>query len=508
MADADHQPTAINSRIRRILGSFDQVAYVGYTATPFANIFIHPDAETGSDFQDLFPRDFIVNMPTPDNYVGASRIFGYLRDDEDGTQEADLGLPNLIIPVEDHAESLSRRETRGWMPPVHRVSHVPLVDGTGIIPDSLLTAIRCFALVVASRRERGLGGKHNSMLIHVTRFQAVQRQVVAQIQEAMDTLANAVRYGGTDDLAPFRTLWEHEFEPVTKAFDLPDCPPVAWADLQRALRATISSIAVREINGSSADVLDYDLNKDQGLNVIAVGGDKLARGLTLEGLSITYFLRGSTMYDTLMQMGRWFGYRRGYLDLCRLFTTQDHVDWYGHIAQASDELRREFDRMEAIGADPIQFGLRVRSHPSLTVTSRAENATRHRSCGCPSPETSRRRPYFLRTDVSWSRTASPWRTSSAALGPTASDMFPIPARTGQAGGRIAGRVHTCGPAFRLSTFFPSSACFRHMTTRHGPTLPSSRNTSASRSSIENWSTGPSCWSAAKVRIARPSVHGR
>ena len=371
-ADADHQPTAINSRIRRILGSFDQVAYVGYTATPFANIFIHPDAETGSDFQDLFPRDFIVNMPTPDTYVGASRIFGHLGEDDDEADESALGLADLIVPVEDHAESLSRRETRGWMPPVHRVSHIPAMEGTGVIPDSMLMAIRCFALVVASRRERGLGTKHNSMLVHVTRFQAVQRQVVAQIQEAMDTLANAVRYGGTDGLVPFRTLWEHEFEPVTKAFELPNCPPVAWADLQGALRATISSIAVREINGSSADVLDYDLNKDQGLNVIAVGGDKLARGLTLEGLSITYFLRGSTMYDTLMQMGRWFGYRPGYLDLCRLFTTQDHVDWYGHIARASDELRREFDRMEAIGADPIQFGLRVRSHPSLTVTSRAK----------------------------------------------------------------------------------------------------------------------------------------
>ena len=210
------------------------------------------------------------------------------------------------------------------------------------------------------------------MLIHVTRFQAVQRQVVSQVQEAMDALANAVRYGGKDDLAPFKSLWGSEFEPVTAAFDLQDCPPVPWADLVVALRATISSIAVREINGSSADVLDYDLNRDPGLNVIAVGGDKLARGLTLEGLSITYFLRGSTMYDTLMQMGRWFGYRQGYLDLCRLFTTQDHIDWYGHIAQASDELRREFDRMEAIGADPIQFGLRVRSHPSLTVTSRAK----------------------------------------------------------------------------------------------------------------------------------------
>ena len=81
IADADHKPTVINAKIRQIIGSFDQVSYIGYTATPFANIFIHPDAETGKDFQDLFPRDFIVNMPTPDNYVGASRIFGFVRDD-------------------------------------------------------------------------------------------------------------------------------------------------------------------------------------------------------------------------------------------------------------------------------------------------------------------------------------------------------------------------------------------------------------------------------------------
>lgn len=372
VADADHKPTAINAKIRQILRSFDQVSYVGYTATPFANIFIHPDAETGKNFQDLFPRDFIVNMPTPDNYVGASQIFGHAREDEDDAEGDSMGLPNLIIPVEDHAAGLSRRETQGWMPPVHKIFHVPLVDGDDVVPKSLLTAIRCFALVVAARRERGQSREHNSMLIHVTRFQAVQKRVVAQVQEAIDALANAVRYGGKDELAPFKSLWEREFEPVTAAFDLPDCPPITWPDLEGALRATISSISVREINGSSADVLDYDLNKKQGLNVIAVGGDKLARGLTLEGLSTTYFLRGSTMYDTLMQMGRWFGYRQGYLDLCRLFTTQDHVDWYGHIAQASDELRREFDRMEAIGANPIQFGLRVRSHPSLTVTSRAK----------------------------------------------------------------------------------------------------------------------------------------
>jgi hypothetical protein len=374
VADPDHKPTEINSKIRQIVASFDQVSYVGYTATPFANIFIHPDAETGKQFQDLFPRDFIVNMPTPDNYVGAARIFGHAPEDEEDDEgdEAIIGLPDLIIPITDHAASLSRQEALGWMPPVHKNWHVPLVDGDDTIPDSLLTAMRCFALVVAARRERGQGRAHNSMLVHVTRFQAVQKKVVAQIRDALDVLVNDVRYGGKAGLAPFRELWESRFEPVTERLGFDDCPLVAWSQIEPALRATVSAIGVREINGSTADILDYELNRDRGLNVIAVGGDKLARGLTLEGLSVTYFLRGSTMYDTLMQMGRWFGYRPGYLDLCRLFTTQDHIDWYGHIAHANDELRQEFDRMEAINATPTEFGLRVRSHSSLTVTSRAK----------------------------------------------------------------------------------------------------------------------------------------
>ncbi|BCW88251.1 hypothetical protein sos41_13900 [Alphaproteobacteria bacterium SO-S41] len=369
---SDHKPSTINGMIRQILSSFDQVSYVGYTATPFANIFIHPDAETGKELHDLFPRDFIVNMPTPDNYIGASRIFGYDRDEDAGLDEGAIGLPKLVVPITDFAKTDSRREVSGWMPPAHKVGHIPLIENEDGIPESLLSAIRSFALAVAARRVRGQGSEHNSMLVHVTRYQAVQKRVVLQIQEALDTIANSVRYGGKEGMRPLYEQWKSDFEPVTSTLALPDCAPVAWSEVREALRATINSITIREINGSSADVLDYDANKGRGLNVIAVGGDKLARGLTLEGLSITYFLRGSSMYDTLLQMGRWFGYRHGYLDLCRLYTSQDHIDWYGHIAQANDELRREFDRMEAVGADPIQFGLRVRSHPSLTVTSRAK----------------------------------------------------------------------------------------------------------------------------------------
>lgn len=123
------------------------------------------------------------------------------------------------------------------------------------------------------------------------------------------------------------------------------------------------------INGTAKDALDYVEHQETGLKVIAIGGDKLARGLTLEGLSVSYFLRASRMYDTLMQMGRWFGYRPGYLDVCRLYTTGDLIEWFGHIADASEELRQEFDLMAESGGTPRDYGLRVQSHPVLMVTS-------------------------------------------------------------------------------------------------------------------------------------------
>jgi len=366
--DPDHDPSAINARIRRILAKFDQTSYVAYTATPFANIFIHPDAETRADFQDLFPRDFIINIPAPENYVGPVRVFGIEPEDEQDTGHE--GLPELVIEISDHAASSSPTETQGWLPPLHRSAHLPTYQGQERVPPSLERAIACFILVVAARRARGQQREHNSMLVHVTRFQAVQRRVMQQLQSTLDRLRNDVRYGGQTSLTEFRELWERQFIPVTQKLQLDDCTAVDWPLVAAQLVLAADSIRVREINGSSSDVLDYDVHRESGLNVIAIGGDKLARGLTLEGLSISYFLRGSRMYDTLMQMGRWFGYRPAYLDLCRLFTTPDLVSWFEHITLASEELRREFDRMEMIRATPREFGLRVRDHPTLMVTSR------------------------------------------------------------------------------------------------------------------------------------------
>ena len=105
--------------------------------------------------------------------------------------------------------------------------------------------------------------------------------------------------------------------------------------------------------------------------MIAVGGMSLSRGLTLEGLVISYFYRNSKMYDTLMQMGRWFGYRNGYADLCRIWMSDESIEWYRHISQATDELRDEIKRYEDSDLTPKEFGLRVRSDiTALIVTAR------------------------------------------------------------------------------------------------------------------------------------------
>ena len=361
--DEEHEPTVINRRIRRIMYSFSRAAYVGYTATPFANIFIHEQAATREEGPDLFPAAFIINLAASSDYIGPARVFGTLTDSGRAG-----GLP-LVRHVTDFA---------GWMPTRHRNGHLPTYDGRSELPPSLNEAIGAFVLACALRRLRGQAVEHCSMLIHVTRFTSVQRAVHAQVTERLLQLRQRLqrRTGGHEAvLAGLRSLWERDFAPTTTEMiqRLPDqlgrFGGTGWEDVEPLLADAVADIQVRMINGTAKDALDYAENQETGLKVIAIGGDKLARGLTLEGLTVSYFLRASKMYDTLMQMGRWFGYRPGYLDLSRLYTTPDLVEWFEHIADASEELREEFDIMAASGATPRDYGLKVQSHPVLMVTS-------------------------------------------------------------------------------------------------------------------------------------------
>ena len=365
--DEEHEPTAINRLVRRILHSFSRSAYVGYTATPFANIFIHEQGRTLEEGADLFPEAFILSLAAPSDYVGPAKVFG--RRSENGRSG---GLP-LVRHVTDFAQ---------WMPTGHKNGHVPRHEGEYELPPSLNEAINTFLLSCALRQLRGQGREHCSMLVHVTRFVSVQYAVHAQVEERLRQIKQRLerRIGHQPAIAALRSLWSQDFAPVTARMteEFPDLDrhrALRWEQVEAAVTEVVGDIQVRMINGTAKDALDYADHEETSLKVIAIGGDKLARGLTLEGLTTSYFLRASKMYDTLMQMGRWFGYRPGYIDLCRLYTTDNLVEWFEHIGNASEELREEFDFMAASAATPREYGLKVQSHPVLMVTSRLKMRT-------------------------------------------------------------------------------------------------------------------------------------
>jgi|TARA_B110000090_G_scaffold208702_1_gene263129 hypothetical protein len=379
--DPDHEPKPLNRSIRKLLFIFSQSAYVGYTATPFANIFIHNDAESEKYGQDLFPRSFITSMPIPNNYIGPEKVFGLSEVEEEVRQP---GLP-IIRPITDFADSVLLNEKSGWMPPKHNKNHIPINKDTGSIPPSLREAVLVYILGCAVRILRGQGKKHSSMLIHVTRFTDVQERVYQQVNNLVRDFNQILVYGeeGSSDhlYAELRVLWDgdeehyNSFKQINVAIDDDQCPSHQWNQIRENILFVAQSIKVRRINGTAGDVLDYDRNKSQGLNVIAIGGDKLSRGLTLDGLIVSYFTRPSRMYDTLMQMGRWFGYRDGFVDVCRLYAPPSLISWFQHITDATIELGQEFELMCEMGETPATYGQRVRSHPVLMITSQVKMRT-------------------------------------------------------------------------------------------------------------------------------------
>ena len=339
----------INGQIRQLLRLFDRSCYVGYTATPFANIFIDPDSADEMLGHDLFPRDFIVSLDPPDNYFGATKVF---------TDDAE----RIVRHVDDHADVL---------PLKHRIDH-----RVTELPETLEEAVRVFVVARAIRLARGHVGRHNSMLVNVSRFVAVQGQIRNEIHALVGRIRSSARVNGARP--PAQATHDPEIAALRHAFEehYAESCGVSWPDVQSRLHESASAVNVIEVNSRSAGSLDYAARETSGLNVIAVGGFSLSRGLTLEGLVVSYFLRNSMMYDTLLQMGRWFGYRRGYEDLCRVWMPEEAEGWYTHIAESVEELRDELARMQRVNATPKDFGLRVRSHPdTLVVTARNKMGT-------------------------------------------------------------------------------------------------------------------------------------
>ena len=363
--DPDADPTTINKLIRKLLASFDRVGFVGYTATPFANIFISSGASHEKLGDDLFPKSFIINLKAPSNYIGPGLVFGHPGDES-------VGLPQqLPLPMHVQVDDVA-----AWIPDRHKKTHVP-----GPIPTSLKRATWLFVMVCAARACRGDRDVHNSMLVHATRFVDVQDIVAQQVEGEVDALRNVLGLGASVNVREIedkmRETWQERMvqshaqfqEKVAECQNLPEWDAI-WGNVPAVLRR----ITVNKFNGSSRDALNYWRSPD-GLYVIAIGGDKLSRGLTLEGLSISYFLRTSRMFDTLMQMGRWFGYRPRYIDLCRVYTPNALYRAFREIALAFDDLRQDLDYMADVNRTPEEFGLRVRT-PSDGLLITAANKIR------------------------------------------------------------------------------------------------------------------------------------
>lgn len=369
----------INRLIRTLLNIFNQNTFIGYTATPYANLFISQDYnekqttvvknKTYKIGEDLFPRDFIINIKAPTNYIGAAKIFGYENINPELTKE-----PLDIF-----------REISDYDPPFFKTINLENKD---ILPEylplSLERAIKSFILTCAIRRVRGHEIKHNSMLVHVALLVRWIDRVAYLVNEKIKEYKNSIQSEDETLLKELKELYEVDFLRTTKnVLENLDYTDIRikehnWEEVKNELKNAVLKIDVRSVHGTrSTTNLEYhnieeiDYNRhENGLSVIAVGGSRLSRGITLEGLSISYYIRTTRMYDSLMQMGRWFGYRPGYVDLCRLYTTNQIFEWFNHITMATEEMRNDFDEMTVTHQRPKDFRLKVRNHHGLlTITS-------------------------------------------------------------------------------------------------------------------------------------------
>lgn len=347
---SDETPTAINAQIRELLKMFNKSSYVGFTATPFANIFIDPDNYNEMVAEDLFPKDYIYSLNAPSNYIGARDIF-----EENGRSA------HMLIQIDD---DLTNPESISNLIPLKHKSNIVIHE----LPYDLKKAIATFMLSNVVEDLRGMVGNHRSMLVNVSIFTDVQNQVSGLINNYLKDLQSACKLyckmRPEDSLKNAHIAFLKEvYEEIYANLDY------TWKEIQSLLHTSCAGIVVQSINQKNGKGFSYDAYKD-GLRLIAVGGMSLSRGLTLEGLVVSYFHRNSKMYDTLMQMGRWFGYRKGYDDLCKIWMSEDSIEWYRYISQATDELREEIKRYQDTGLTPMDFGLRVRSDiTSLIVTA-------------------------------------------------------------------------------------------------------------------------------------------
>lgn len=337
------EPAVINRLIRGLLNLFPRRAYIAYTATPFANVLIPHDNFGGLAGDDLYPRDFLIDLPKPRGYFGTEEFFGRF---DPASGESVPGLDILRdVPDAEVQQLLVNNE----------------------LTPSLEESLQAFMLAGAARAHRGQADAPCTMLVHTTQRIAGQTPTRDLIEARFGELKDEWRYDRHNGLRDkLKRLWDEDFKPTTLGVDASRV--VEFDDIEDYIATFAKAVQVREINSERGDVLDFDL--EPSLKAIAIGGNKLARGLTLEGLLVSYFARQSPQYDTLLQMARWYGYRGGYEDLTRIYTTGTLQGWFADLALVEHRLRQDIRMYDMVpGLSPREVGVRILRHPSMQVTS-------------------------------------------------------------------------------------------------------------------------------------------
>lgn len=351
----DEDPTKINNYIRKILQLFARNTYVGFTATPFANVFINYDTQDEMLTDDLFPRHFVYSLESPSNYCGAKKYFF-----EKNT--------NLRFIDDYNDKVFPLRHKKEW-------------DGDKLFP-SFYHSINVFLLANAIRDIREVDkNTHRSMLINMSRFTDVQFVIKGIVENYFAEMKRAIKQNcrcNKDDY-----MRNPLISALYKSYELEYADnnwfgkKATWNQIFERLPEAIKNIEIAVVNSSrNSNKLDYSKHERDGLRVIAIGGLALSRGLTLEGLCVSYFYRNTATFDVLMQMGRWFGYRDDYDDLCKIYLTDFSYKYYQEISQSIDQLKKDIRTMGVQGKRPEDYGIRVRNNSSemgITAANKMRN---------------------------------------------------------------------------------------------------------------------------------------
>lgn len=344
--------TAINRHIRDFLSLLPAVTYVGYTATPFANVLINPYRAEGQELDDLYPQDFITALPRPASYFGTEQLFGVTPSDPDDIQPEEEGL-DMIRDVPNADEVLLQPSSRQERDSFHPV-----------MTNSLKTAILYFIASCAARHARGDGAQHMTMLVHTSAYVIAHQRIAALIHGWVDVHRNKMIDPESELGRRISEIWMDEQTRVPD--NITDATIVPVDRIFEHLETVLDRIEFPVENGASNDRIDYT---DEPKKYIVVGGSILARGLTLEGLTVSYFLRTANQYDTLLQMGRWFGYRLRYEDLPRIWMPEQLRLRFRALSGIEQEIRDEIEQYRLQKLTPMEIAVRVRSIPGMAITA-------------------------------------------------------------------------------------------------------------------------------------------